>query len=574
MRFLALVLCSACATPSAKSTNESTTYTSSATHGGGDESGTTTTPPDDSARDSGETEVDLGVPVDLTVLDHLDCADPTERTRVGPGDYITSDPVLSSIPVRDPSTGSNSIGLAVLDLDNDGFEDIVATRHDGVWLLFGTPDGRWEDRTATHVSPPRTESTAGVLAVDIDDDGDRDLILAERLAAPSLYTNDGTGHFVRVDAPGFSDEALSPIMFSAGDLDGDGTLDIIAGGHLGGRNEDGTIFSTRAALYRGLGGTFEDWTAALPAEAHTGFTFQVAWLDIDQDGRDDLYFINDYGSIATPNVWLKNTSTPGTSALSSGSITGVELTMDGMGLAMGDLNDDGVLDLFITNWSQPRLLLSDGSGGYYESAVARGLVYDSTRTVGWGTALEDFDNDGDLDLWTTFGTLVTPSDTPPRLPNPHNQPDSLMLQGEDGRFAEVAPEWHLDATSWGRASVVTDLDHDGTLDVVAFPLDGPVAVWKGRCHEAAWLEVNVSQPPPNRDAVGVTVHVYDGDNHWLRTWRPGSTSFASTDRSELHFGLGDRDSVERLEVYWPDGATSTLLHVPTRQRIHIQRLAE
>jgi hypothetical protein len=240
-----------------------------------------------------------------------------------------------------------------------------------------------------------------------------------------------------------------------------------------------------------------------------------------------------------------------------------------MGVAVGDLNGDEVMDFFVTAWDGWRLFESAPGGLWFETSQARGLFPDTLggQNVAWGTDLGDLDNDGDLDLGVAYGYLQLFS----LHNNPTRQPDAVLEQLADGSFVDRAPAWGLADPGRNRSTLWVDLNRDGWLDLVRTDLRAQPTIHLGRCGDAGWLEVEVHQPGMNTFAIGARVRVVDGDQTWVRDVTAGGVGFASALPAEVHVGLGDRDHVDRVEVRWPDGAWSVMEDVPTRQRLTITR---
>jgi hypothetical protein len=204
----------------------------------------------------------------------------------------------------------------------------------------------------------------------------------------------------------------------------------------------------------------------------------------------------------------------------------------------------------------------------------RGLDIDSEARdswSGWGTELADLDNDGDLDLYVSFGGLP---DAPGGSMNPMSQPDMLFLQESSGTFTEVAADWGVDDSASNRAVVTVDINGDGWLDLGRRTINGDAAFWMSRCGDAAWLKVYLEAPGPNPRGVGAVVLVRTGDRTQRRWLTVGGTGLQSSTELVAHFGLGDAESVDLLEVQWPDGMVSQFTDVGTKRSVVVARSIE
>jgi hypothetical protein len=515
-----------------------------------------------------------GEPAALLPLPVTPCADttPTAPLLDVHGEALDAQPSL-------PTSRSLFVGagLAVADLDGDGWLDIVRTAYDSaVVYLGGGPAFAFTDRSAA--LPPLPERTAGVTPVDLDADGDLDLHVSVWQGPSVALLNDGAGAF-SLAPPSPLDGRLGAEHASAsfGDLDGDGDLDAFLAAY-GPLNLDSgrPNGSPSSILMQGPAGT---WTDVAPGRAAddpvlTAYTFSGAFLDPDRDHLPELLLLNDFGWMV-PSTLLDNVG----GELVWTDPVGVESRLESMGLAIGDLNEDGVDDLLMTAWGGFRLYESLGDA-WFETSATRGLVPDDARDqdVAWGTEFADLDNDGDLDAPVVFGKLAVQDESP----NADAQPDALFVQGEDGRFTDVGEAWGFADTGRGRGVVAVDLDHDGWIDLVTAGTQSPVRVQRGACGarttggttgDEAWLEVTLRQPGPNPFAVGARVDVAAGDARWTRTARAGGTSYMASGPTDLHIGLGERTALDALTITWPDGATTTVGPLATRQRLAITRAA-
>ncbi len=360
-----------------------------------------------------------------------------------------------------------------------------------------------------------------------------------------------------------------------GDMDLDGDLDLVIANHSDVEWHDvfsGPVDGEPDRLYENDGtGFFTEVSERLPTDTNLAFTYQVGWFDLDGDIYPDLYKNNDFGFAVQPNTAHRNPGAKGGLFADMTAGTGLDATVAGMGMGFGDVNHDGIVDLFLTNFGPVELHESLGNSEWVETAEARGVIpeHELGYYALWGSELADMDNDGELDIYAQTGEWMIGEEMEQ---NPREQPDFLyMRRGDD--FVNESPAWGLDDVGNNRGLVLVDHNRDGYLDVIRRNVVGRVSVMWSRCDDAAWLTVALRAPGPNTYAVGARVEVEVGEvthTSWLNA---GGHSFASGGPFELHFGLAEADAIDALRVVWPDGQTSEFGELSTRQRVEITRSA-
>jgi hypothetical protein len=514
----------------------------------------------------------------------------------------TTGPLLTQItdparwPVGDPATWSREApwrsaeGIAVADFTGDGVIDVFRPTFGADQLLVGSldPGGyRLQPAPEGWRGDEIDADSEGATPADVDGDGDLDLLLTRWDHPDVLWLNDGAGRFAASSAltDALGDHLVATLGGSFGDADSDGDLDLLLLATGAGPTgpppwHDATDFEPaepNALLVNDGQGGFSE--GDLPDFELEPYSCCAAWVDLDGDHDQDAFVVNDFGPQVVPNFVLEQTpdGLRAGGGLGSDLGAGLDIPMYGMGLSVGDLNDDLQPDFVTADWGRVWLSLSDGDGGWYDTTRAAGLEpAHPDSVVAWGPRLLDVDNDGDLDLWQSYGYLGVEEAADETfeqagLPNPRLQPDALYLQGDDGTFTDQGAAWGLDADTMGRGGVWTDLNRDGVLDLVAQQIDGPPRLHLSRCSAASWVTVALRQDGPNPFAVGARVLVESGDWRGMRWVLAGAHTVSSGGPPEVHLGLGDRDTIDRLTVVWPDATMSVIEDLDVNQHLEIAR---
>ena len=490
------------------------------------------------------------------------CEDPSRRAEARWDRYTFPVPPNSSMWLWGG-------GALTMDLDQDGRQDILAPTETGLKRYLQTPAGTFVE---TQDWLGGNTLGTGASAADYDGDGDLDVYITRYAQHNTLLENRGDGLFVDVtEGAGLSGGRYRSMSSAWGDLDRDGDLDLFVGNYgwfdeSGGTETESFGPAEPSVLYINQGdGTFRDARDWLPDGVHLGYTYAAGWYDMDADGWLDLYIVNDFG-VVQPNMLLWN---EGGTLVADNGASGLDLPMTGMGLAVADINADGVQDVLVPEWNNNRLLLSsDALGMWVDYAMERGLTNERDRgqRVGWGSSFADIDNDADLDALVAYGAVRYVNE---RWENPERQPDGLYLQQPDGSFVDEGEAWGADDGGVGRGFVVEDINGDGWLDVFKRDLRGPDTLLVARCGSEAWLQIALRTSGANTHGVGAVVRVEGGGRDQERHVVAGGMNYGSSAEPRVHFGLGDLEVVDRVRIVWPDGHEQVLRDVETRQRLTV-----
>jgi hypothetical protein len=516
-------------------------------------------------------------------------------------DVTSSAGIVYSLPDPLPPLGDNPIsesgGAAAGDFDNDGWTDLFVTRYwDAPFLYRNNHDGTFSDVTASAFSAgmPGAKSS-GASWGDIDNDGDLDLAVST-IYTPTgnaLYINDGNGQFTEQAAArgtNLGGTSFGMMSTSFGDYDNDGYLDMYTSEWRGLSGYTGD--PTRARLLRNRGaaqpGYFDDVTVASGAAmgplsgvpVYQSNSFTPRFVDFDRDGHTDIFVNSDNGSSRL--FWNNGngTFTDGTGPIDS------SLGLSDMGLAIGDIDGNGLLDFFTTDVCHPsncstssgnRLFRNFGNRTFLESSLASGV---REAGWGWGTQMFDYDNDKDLDIVATNG-YYTSATVPPGFEN-----DAIRLFRNNGQggvlttFTNVASEVGMTDTSQGRGLLKFDYDRDGDLDVfIVNNFQTPILYRNDGGNEAGdWLQIDTQGTISNADGVGVFITVTPDlafPNKKLVHEITLSSSFLSQSEPIAHFGLGlNSGLIDKVRIEWPaSGIVQELFDVSPNQRLFIRETA-
>ncbi len=527
---------------------------------------------DDDAPEGDAAAIDLGPEVV--------CADPgagpgfTNVTAAAGLDYAPATPSVEEMQEsRDVPGGSILGGFAVGDLDGDGRLDLLATDASApIRLFLGDGDlGFTEvDAVARGLDTAGSRQLSGASAADYDGDGDLDVFVGT-FGPNFLFRNDG-GEFTDVtEAAGIAGGNVVTTTGSWADYDGDGDLDLYVANNVERPEGEFTGPPAEDRLYRNDGAAFTDVTASVvPADAH-GVCFLGMWFDADADGRVDL-LIGNASSAGIPerevNRFLHN---EGEGRFRPAREYNLDVAVMTMGGALGDYDNDGDIDLHLTEAGPSFLARNDGAIGFTDVSLDIADIAAGPRgDISWGSEFFDHDNDGDLELFTAFGAEAVkigagPNDTE----NPREQHDTLW-ERDDGVWRDIAPALGVDDPDMTRTVAAVDFDRDGSLELLTWGIADGFKLHAGACTDNAWLGVRLGSGTTNADAVGARVEVYDGALVAVREVYAGSTGVYSGGPPEVHFGLGDADVVT-VVVRWPDGTRTVNEDVPARRWITLSK---
>lgn len=461
-------------------------------------------------------------------------------------------------------------GVVLFDYNQDNFPDLFLSGGERSNRLYRNNwNGTFTDISQESGIALANVNTVGAVAGDIDNDGDDDLLITTTEAhANVLLENKGDGTFQDIsERAGLVQKAWSTSA-TFGDINLDGLLDIYISNYAVYTDlpfEKHITHCSPNFLYLNQGGNRFVEVAAEWGVADIGCGLAVTFTDCDNDRDPDLYVANDFGYIYEPNeLYVNNYPAPGFQKTIGSSP--IRARINSMGIAIGDLDEDGDCDYYVTNMRENLFFENLDRGSYFFEAAAWKGIQNPDGTS-WGTAFLDIDQDTYLDLVVANGEILEGTH--------QNQRNRLYLGGNEPVFTPFSEEAGLANPANSRGLSFGDLDQDGDLDLIfgvvsrESGLEERTLVYQNNGEEAGhWLKVKLEGVEQNRNGYGSRIYAVIGDRKLMRE-ADGGSSYLSHHFNEIHFGLGSHQQIDSLIVDWPGGYRQILTDIEAGQAIAV-----
>lgn len=447
------------------------------------------------------------------------------------------------------STGNTYLGNGVsfFDYNQDGWDDItLATGVDDQVRFFKNVFGSFVEEFLLDDAP--AYQTKQINWVDFDNDGDYDLFITSDTNGNRLYLNDGNFNFTDItESAGLPTQNLFTYGASWGDYNNDGFLDVFI------CNRDEHNLETPNFLFRNNGdGSFTDVSIEAGIKTSSDMSFCAAFFDLNNDGYQDIYVANDREFYS--NILYKNNGDGTFTDVSVSS--GTDVAIDAMSVTIGDYNNDGWLDIYITNGTDGNVFFkNEGDGTFKDVAEDTGTLFNS---IGWGAVFFDAENDTDLDLYVSGRYL----------PNPIFLSSAFYQNNGSGIFNIPANSGLGNDTGDSYSNAIGDFNNDGLPDIVVNNSSNQnIFLWQNQTTTAnKWLKVALQGTQSNRDGIGSLIEISVNGNIQYRYTLCGEGYLGQNSGTEI-FGVGTALLIDYVKVTWLSGIEDTIYNVVANQKL-------
>ena len=450
-------------------------------------------------------------------------------------------------------TGYLGGGVSFCDYDGDGWDDLTLASETGQKVrVYKNNNGSF---ALIDLGFNEIHETKQVIWVDYDNDGDKDFFATSNTHQNVLYRNDGGNSFVNITAiSGLFTLNYYTFGASWGDYDNDGYLDVFIS------NLDNINQNQRNYLYKNNGdGTFADVTASVGLDFDNNLTFCAAFFDYDNDGDQDIYLANDRNF--NPNKLYRNNGDETFTDVSQ--ISNTDVLMSAMSTTIDDYNNDGWLDIYITNTASiipgttagNALLNNNGDGTFTNIAESAGVLFNS---FGWGAVFLDADLDTYNDLYVSGmsdGSILLPS--------------AFYENDGDDTFTIPINAGFASDTAESYANAIGDFNNDAKPDIVVINETENIFLWENQTTTINnWLKIKLEGTVSNRDGIGSWIEVY-ANNKLQYNYTLCGEGYISQNSNTEFFGIGTATNIDYVKVTWLSGAVDILNNVTPNQTLTI-----
>ena len=416
-----------------------------------------------------------------------------------------------------------SMGAVAGDFNNDGYPDLFISNYGSNVLLKNNGNGTFSDVTKKAGVAGGAECSVGAVWFDYDNDSFPDLYVGNYLAFDPEYKY----YYAPDGFPG-------PMAYDA----------------------------QKDVLYHNNGdGTFEDVTEKMGIRDTDGRAMGVGAADYDEDGFVDVYVANDH----TLNYLWHNDG--GKGFTDRGTMSGTAFSQAGeatvsMSVDFADFNEDGLLDLFVSDDTYCSLYENVGNGIFTDKGIPSNISTSAAQFVGWSSSFMDYDNNGLIDIFKTNGALK----------HLYGQEDQMFQNEGGGKFKDISLELgkYFSQEFVGRGACAGDYDNDGDMDIFVVNLNNHcVFLRNNKGNQNNWIILNLTGTTSNRDGIGARIKLTSGGKTQIAQ-RKTTTGYLSQNDPRIHFGLAKNQIVDLIEITWPSGKVQTLENVTPNQILEVK----